>query len=136
MDFIINEDAIYAFVEAVEKKEILINESRFVHVVRQGDYLGKIAQQNDVPINDIRKWNKLKNDNLKIGKKLVLFIKADFKSSSQKKIENPVYIVKEGDTLWDIANKYEGISVSELIRHNNLNTNQLKPGEKIILPTG
>ena len=74
--------------------------------------------------------------NLKIGKKLVLFIKTDFKSSSQKKIENPVYIVKEGDTLWDIANKYEGVSVSELIRHNNLNTNQLKPGEKIILPTG
>ena len=136
MDFIINEDAIYTFIEAVEQREILINESRFVYIVKQGDYLGKIAKQNDVPINDIRKWNKLKNDNLKIGKKLVLFIKSEFKSSAQKKTENPVYIVKEGDTLWDIANKYEGISVSELIRYNNLNTNQLKPGEKIILPTG
>ena len=51
-------------------------------------------------------------------------------------IDNPVYIVKEGDTLWDIAKKYKGISVNELIKHNNLNSNQLKPGEKIILPTG
>ena len=136
LDFVINEQAIYTFVEAVEQKEILINESRLVYVVKPGDYLGKIAQENGMSINDIRKWNKLKNDNLSIGKKLVLFIKDDFKKAEQKKIESPVYIVKQGDTLWDIANKYEGISVSELIKHNNLNSNQLKPGEKILLPTG
>jgi membrane-bound lytic murein transglycosylase D len=135
IDFVVNEQAVYTFIKAVEQKEILINETRFVYVVKQGDYLGKIAQQNGVPINDIRKWNKLKNDKLTIGKKLVLFLKDDFKTTVQKKTENPVYIVKQGDTLWDIANKYEGISVSELMRHNNLNSNQLKPGEKILLPT-
>jgi membrane-bound lytic murein transglycosylase D len=135
IDFVVNEQAVYTFIKAVEQKEILINETRFVYVVKQGDYLGKIAQQNGVPINDIRKWNKLKNDKLTIGKKLVLFLKDDFKTTAQKKTENPVYIVKQGDTLWDIANKYEGISVSELMRHNNLNSNQLKPGEKILLPT-
>ena len=136
LDFVINEQAIYTFVEAVDQKEILINESRLVYVVKPGDYLGKIAQENGIRINDIRKWNKIKNDNLSVGKKLVLFIKDDFKKAEQKKIENPVYIVKQGDTLWDIANKYDGISVSELIEHNNLNSNQLKPGEKILLPTG
>ena len=77
-----------------------------------------------------------KNDKLKIGKKLVLFVKDDFKSTAQKKIENPVYIVKEGDTLWDIANKYDGISVSELMRHNNLSTNKLKPGESAVTTKG
>ena len=66
----------------------------------------------------------------------MLFIKDDFKTTQQKEAENPVYIIKQGDTLWDIANKYEGISVNELIKHNNLNPNQLKPGEKILLPTG
>ena len=136
LDFVINEQAIYTFVEAVEQKEILINESRLIYVVTPGDYLGKIAQENGITINDIRKWNKLKNDNLSIGRKLVLFIKDDFKKAEQKKIESSVYIVKQGDTLWDIANKYEGISVSELIKYNNLNSNQLKPGEKILLPTG
>ena len=136
MDFVINEHAIYAFVRAVEQKEVLIEEARFVYVVKQGDYLGKIDQQNGVSTNNIRKWNKLKNDKLSIGKKLVLFIKDDFKTTAQKKVENPSYIVKQGDTLWDIANKFEGISVRELIKHNNLNSNQLKPGEKILLPTG
>ena len=136
LDFVINEQAIYAFVEAVKQKEILVNESRLIYVVKSGDYLGKIAQENGMSITDIRKWNKLKNDNLSVGKKLVLFIKDDFKTPGQKKIENPVYIIKQGDTLWDIANKYEGISVDELIKHNNLNPNQLKPGEKILLPTG
>ena len=135
IDFVVNEQAVYTFIKAVEQKEILINETRFVYVVKQGDYLGKIAHQHGVPINDIRKWNKLKNDKLTIGKKLVLFLKDDFKTTVQKKTENHVYIVKQGDTLWDIANKYEGISVSELMRHNNLNSNQLKPGEKILLPT-
>jgi membrane-bound lytic murein transglycosylase D len=136
IDFVVNEQAVYTFAKAVEQKEILINETRFVYVVKQGDYLGKIAQQNGVPSNDIRKWNKLKNDKLIIGTKLVLFLKDDFKTTQQKEAENPVYIIKQGDTLWDIANKYEGISVNELIKHNNLNPNQLKPGEKILLPTG
>ena len=136
LDFVINEQAIYTFVEAVKQKEILLNESRLVYVVKSGDYLGKIAKENGMSITDIRKWNKLKNDNLSVGKKLVLFIKDDFKTTGQKKIENPVYIIRQGDTLWDIANKYEGISVDELIKHNNLNPNQLKPGEKILLPTG
>ena len=135
MDFVINENAVYSFVEAVEQKEILINETRLVYVVIQGDYLGKIAKENGVAIHEIRKWNKLKNDNLSIGKKLVLFIKEDFKIVEQKKIKNHIYIVKEGDTLWDIAKKHEGISVAEIIQHNRLSSNKLKPGEKIILPT-
>ncbi len=100
-----------------------------------GDYLGKIAKENGVAIHEIRKWNKLKNDNLSIGKKLVLFIKEDFKIAEQKNIKNHIYIVKEGDTLWDIAKKHEGISVAEIIQHNRLSSNKLKPGEKIILPT-
>ena len=135
MDFVVNETAIYSFVEAVEQEEILINETRLEYVVMQGDYLGKIAKENGVAIHEIRKWNKLKNDNLSVGKKLILFIKEDFKTVEQKEIENPVYIVKEGDTLWEIAKKHEGLSVAEIIEHNKLNSNKLKPGEKIILPT-
>jgi len=135
MDFVINEKAIYSFVEKVEKKEILMNETRLVYVVMQGDYLGKIARKNGVKIHEIRKWNKLKNDNLSPGEKLVLFVKKEFKIAGQNKAETPVYTVKEGDTLWEIAKKYEGISVEEIIEHNKINPNKLKPGEKIILPT-
>jgi len=135
LDFVCNEESIYKFISAVDQKEILINETRLLYTVKEGDYLGKIAQANNIPVNFIREWNKMKDDNLSIGQKLVLFVK-DENRNEKDIIDNPVYIVKEGDTLWDIARKYKGISVNELIKHNNLNSNQLKPGEKIILPTG
>ncbi len=40
-----------------------------------------------------------------------------------------LYTVRSGDTLWDIANKYHGISDTDLIRLNGLNDgNKIKPG--------
>ena len=135
-DFVRNEQAIYSCIEAIEQKKILLNEERFVYVVQQGDYLGKIAEKNGVAIIDIKKWNNLRNDKLSIGKKLVLFVKDNFISEERKNIENIIYIVKEGDTLWDIAKKYNGLSVYEIKQQNNLNSDHLKPGEKLLLPTG
>ena len=43
-----------------------------------------------------------------------------------------VHIVKSGDTLWDIAKKYEGTTVNDLKRLNSdLNFKRLKPGMKV-----
>ena len=40
-----------------------------------------------------------------------------------------LYTVRSGDNLWDIANKYPGISDTDLIRLNGLNDgNKIKPG--------
>lgn len=40
-----------------------------------------------------------------------------------------LYKVKSGDTLWDIANKYPGVSDTDLIRLNGINDgNKIKPG--------
>ena len=43
------------------------------------------------------------------------------------------YIVKKGDTLWDLANKYN-TSVSTIKSLNNLSTNVLQIGQKLKLP--
>jgi len=44
------------------------------------------------------------------------------------------YTVKSGDTLWNIAKTY-GTTVIELKKINNLSTNNLNIGQKLLLPT-
>ncbi len=43
--------------------------------VVNGDFLGKIARNHGVRVSDIKKWNKLKDDKLRIGKRLIIFPK-------------------------------------------------------------
>ena len=49
--------------------------SRIVYRVVNGDFLGKIARNYGVRVSDIKKWNKLKDDKLRIGKRLIIFPK-------------------------------------------------------------
>jgi membrane-bound lytic murein transglycosylase D len=44
-----------------------------------------------------------------------------------------VYIVQPGDTLWDIARKFEGLSVEKIKTLNNLKSNTLQPGQRLVI---
>ena len=74
MDIVRNEDFFYEYLEKVDNKEILVNESRLVYIVEKGDYLGKIAKEYKLSVPDIKQWNNLRSDNLSIGDKLILYI--------------------------------------------------------------
>jgi membrane-bound lytic murein transglycosylase D len=40
--------------------------------------------------------------------------------------------VRQGDTLWDIAKLYDGVSVDQIKTLNNINNSKkLKPGQKL-----
>jgi D-alanyl-D-alanine carboxypeptidase len=77
-----------------------------------------------------------KNESLKVADKVV---KADKTSVSKvvakPKIEKPKYIyhtVAPGDTLFNIAQRYQGVSVAELKTLNNIQkVRSLKPGMKL-----
>ena len=46
--------------------------------------------------------------------------------------EYTYYTIRKGDTMWDIAQKYDGVSVDDIKRHNSsLNSNNLKTGTQI-----
>ncbi len=134
-DYLLNYESYKLFSDAVERKEILIDETRFVYLVESGDYLGKIASNFKLKVFQIQKWNNLKSTKLGIGDKLILYVSDSvFKKINILEPSNSSYIVQKGDTLWDIARMYEGITVSKIKKLNNLKTNSLKPGLKLLIP--
>ena len=135
-DFRFNEETNYTFIEAVDNKEILIDEERIVYRVNKGDYLGRIAKDHNVHVFELKEWNNLKTTNLDIGDKLVIYVKNNQKTQEKlQKITKNEYIVQKGDTLWGIAKKHDGLSVWKIKSLNNLESDNLKPGTKILLPS-
>ena len=142
--FIINADSIYAKSKTVnlELEVPENNQEMIVHRVRSGEVLGTIAQRYNVRVSDIQEWNNLRSTRINVGQKLVIYTSGKSSASSKPKPkppketvsdENYVYhVVREGDTLWDIANEYSGVDVDQIIELNKeVNTKNLKPGQKI-----
>jgi membrane-bound lytic murein transglycosylase D len=132
-DFFNNEAANYIFVDAVYSKQILIDEKRIVYTAVEGDYLGRIAKEFKVRVFELKVWNNLIDTELDIGDKLVIYINNN-NLSNILDINTSNYVVQPGDTLWDIAQKYDGLSIWKIKSLNNMQGDNLHPGTKIILP--
>ena len=95
------------------------------YIVKSGDSLYSIAAKNNTTVNEINKLNNLTSNTLSIGQKLIL------PSTSTKEDDN-YYIVKSGDSLYSIAVK-NGTTVNEIKKLNNLTSNTLSIGQKLLL---
>ncbi|WP_299213891.1 LysM peptidoglycan-binding domain-containing protein [uncultured Dokdonia sp.] len=144
--FVNNEEQIYAFAKAeIDKKEKPLPEfttanAQVRYRVRSGDYLGKIADKYGVRVSQIKKWNKLRSNNLKVGQRLTIYprkpVTSSNTSSTSKTIVNngkKVYTVKQGDSLWKIASKFPGVSVNNIKVWNDISGDNVKPGMKLIV---
>lgn len=98
------------------------------YTVKKGDTLYSIANNYNVKVEDIKKINNKQNNNLSIGEILIIP-----SSTTSENINTTTYTVKYGDTLYSIAKKYN-TSVSDIKNLNNLSTNILSIGQKLILP--
>ncbi len=105
------------------------------HIVKKGETLGAIATKYKCSVTDLREWNNLKSSNLQIGQKLRVFPAEQATVQTASTNGNSKYItytVKSGDTLWDIARKYDGVTVDQIKKLNNLNSkSKLKIGQKL-----
>jgi membrane-bound lytic murein transglycosylase D len=93
------------------------------YTVEEGDYLGKIAIDKKVTVSEIMKWNKLTITTIFVGQQLVVYKEQALESSS---IAFQKYVVKKGDQLWSIAQKFNGLTVRKILEHNNIT--ELKEG--------
>jgi 3D (Asp-Asp-Asp) domain-containing protein len=93
------------------------NASAAVVTVEEGDTLWDLADQKDLSVEDIKKWNDISGD----------IIHPDDKLKLQEHYE-----IVEGDSLWDIA-KEKNVSINELKELNNIDSHIIQPGDELII---
>ena len=119
---------------------------RIRYRVRSGDFLGKIAERYGVRVSQLKQWNGLRSNNLRIGQRLTIYPRnRGSKSSKSKKntavaaasktfpAGTKVHTVQEGDSLWTISRQYPGITIDNLKKWNGLRSSRLQPGTKLKL---
>ena len=116
-----------------ESNNIDMNESfDNVYTVQKGDTLYSIALKYNTTPYDIINKNNLSSNILTIGEQLI--IPEDTESTgNEEELQNRIYIVQKGDTLWGISNRY-GVDVNSIKAVNNLNSNILSIGQQLIIP--
>ncbi len=140
---------------------------KLTYTVKDGDNLGYIAEWYRVRLSDLRYWNNLYTNTIRIGQKINVFVDRERAASLSKinsmsfaekqalinkpvqsvKTSNPlptvagndgdyvIYTVRRGDTVWDIVKEFEGVTVTEVMRFNNIrNASRLYEGQKLKIP--
>lgn len=163
---------------------------KIIYSVRSGDNLGAISNWFRVRISDLKFWNKINRNFIRVGQKLAIYVPegqgeyyshlnrmsyAEKQKSRYKKptytpsaklasaVKTPqvesatlanndepklsekaddsskntsqrfeYYTVRKGDNLWSIAQKYPGVSNTDIMKINNIKTaNSLMIGQKL-----
>ncbi len=139
-------------IEQDNKAEITFRDDE--HVVQKGDSLYTIAQAHNTSVILLRRANwgeQTLSDKavrkLKVGKSLKLpqkrtkitidgfdtWLESEINQKIQNEVTENVHVTKSGDTLSDIANKYN-ISIEDIKNNNNLTSTDIKIGQKLKLP--
>ena len=99
-----------------------------IYKVKNGDNLWDIAKKYDTTVSTLKSINNLKSENLTINQQLFI------PKTNNLGIKNDnIYTVKKGDTLYDIAEKYN-VSINDIKEKNNLTSNMLKIGQVLEIP--
>ena len=148
VQFLDSEKEIYALADADDAQrekplpKYFEMDKRIRYRVKNGDFLGKIANKFGVRVSDLKRWNSLKSSRLKIGQRLYVYPKklafSVGKSTKKKEVKtvvkgkHQIYTVKKGDSLWSISQKFKNVSVDNIKKWNNIwSAKGLKPGTKL-----
>ena len=113
--------------------------SRISYKVKKGDSLGKIASRYGVTVTQLKNWNHIKGNTIKVGQRLYIYKKGasgytstSSKSSSGSSSNYVTYTVRSGDTLSKIASRY-GTTVSKIQKANGIGS-KIRVGQKLKIP--
>jgi len=128
------------------------------YTIKSGDNLGYIASWYNVGVSELRRWNNIYRNMIRSGQKLKVYVpksKTDHyrrvndmtfaekqkmigkEVKPQEKVQwdetqYTVYVVQRGDTFWEIAKKFPGVSDTDIMQWNNISSpSSLKEGDKL-----
>lgn len=104
-----------------------VSVNRIIHTVKSGDSLSTIGEKYRVSVTKIKRLNKLKNNNIRIGQKLLISEKRV--ALATKKI---THTVKSGETLSEIAQQYK-VSYTTLKSRNKLKNSTIRIGQVLTI---
>lgn len=134
------------------------NHTKVYYTIKSGDNLGFIADWYDVGVSQLRYWNNIRGSRIRAGQKLVVYVPKSQLSKyqkinamtfaqkqgkapvEQKKVETEtlkpgeyeLYTIKPGDTLWEIAKLYPGVTDTDIMRWNGIsNPGKISVGQKL-----
>lgn len=123
----------------IHEETAIQSASRIIYRVRPGDALGTIAHRHNTTVSNLKDWNSLSSNLIRVGQNLTIYAQdagignALVSSSTDSDGSSKVYTVQPGDSLWLISRKMEGVTIEQLKKLNNLNNNQIKPGQRLII---
>jgi membrane-bound lytic murein transglycosylase D len=110
------------------------------HTVKHGETLASIADKYGVEVQDLKVWNRLHSLKVSAGDELSLKepTSADKYETAPKKtaIEYTTYKVRKGDTLSQIAEKFDNLTIEKIKSINNLKGGHLQPGMTLKISRG
>lgn len=112
------------------------------HIVQNGENLNIIAKKYGVTIEELKQWNDLVDNTIKVESNLKIILPVDeeilvaeVKAKKAQKLSpyksERVYIVQKGDSLFSISQKIKGVTVSDLKKWNGISGKNIKPGMKL-----
>ncbi len=120
---------------AIAAKPAATRTEKRYHTVRRGESLSTIAHRHRTTVSQLKRLNSISGTTIRPGQKLVVGTRTVNMAAAPDRTppsgEAFIYhVVQPGDTLWDIAQRYPGVSVDDLKRLND-GVNELKVGDRI-----
>jgi len=104
------------------------------YTVKSGDSLWKISQAYGISVNDIINANNLTSTSLQIGDTLIIPVTSTEEPTLPPTSNYIEYIVKSGDSLWLIANRYN-TTIDAIKDASGITSNTLQIGQILRIPT-
>jgi membrane-bound lytic murein transglycosylase D len=131
---------------AVEETAPLIEESLISstltskrHIVKKGETLKTIAKSYGISTKQLLAYNHLKSARLKNGQVLLVQASESTQVARTERVKTRIatsksdkihYVVRRGDTLAEIARKFD-VATNDLQRWNNLRSTRITPGHRL-----